>query len=30
MMVTIPFSEGDERFLVVSESTSVPNPILRW
>lgn len=30
MMVTIPFSEGDERFLVVSESTSVPNPILAY
>lgn len=30
MMVTIPFSEGDERYLVVSESTSVPNPIMAY
>lgn len=30
MMLTIPYDEGDEHYLVVSESTSVPNPILAY
>lgn len=30
MMMTVPFPEGDEQYLVVSDTTSVPNPILAY
>lgn len=30
MMVTIPFEGGDEQYLVVSESTAAPNPIMAY
>lgn len=30
MMLTVPFAEGDERYLVVSDTETVPNPILAY
>lgn len=30
MMLTVPFAEGDERYLVVSDTETVPNPILAF
>lgn len=30
MMLTVPYAEGEERYLVVSESTSARNPILAY
>ncbi len=30
MVLTVPFAEGDEQYLVVSDTTSVPNPIMAY